>query len=336
MQERDRQPSIRDVALLANVSRQTVSRVLNQAASVSEHTRDRVERAMKILKYRPNPAARALRSQRTGVVGVLIASNSLFVIEGLPRLEQYLRKAGYRVLITGTASTDRDEVGASLDLLSAADVDGLIVTANDRWTAQLVRSFSPGRPVVVVQPEIQPEDGISSVAIDLAAGVREVVAHLVEQGYRRLQHLAGPAEYVTSRIRVDAWTREIELRGLEKLPVLTGGQLHENGYQSGVDMLQGGVPEAVFTFNDAVALGLCRALTDAGLSVPGDVAIVGVDDMFGGAYVRPSLTTLRQPMGEMAQLAAAILLEAIAGAEPQVVSVAPQLIVRESSVRPSG
>lgn len=332
MQPGKREPSIRDVALLAGVLRQTVSRVLNHAPNVSEHARRRVERAMEVLHYRPNPAARALRSQRTGVIGVLVTTRSLFtIVDGLSILEREFRRAGYRILVTSISSAAREDAGEALDLLSAANVDALVVTATQRWPGELARTLRPGMPVVVLQPGMTAEDGVSSVGIDLAAGVGQVVEHLVAQGYRDLEHVAAPVDFVTSRARIDAWAHELERRGLSSRPIRMAGQLPEDGYRAGQEMVAEGLPEAVFAYNDAVAIGLIRALHEAGHKVPDDVAVVGVDDFFSVGHHIPSLTTLRQPLEEMAAIAAALTLEGLAGGTPRTVSVVPQLIVRESS-----
>lgn len=327
-----REPSIQDVALLADVSRQTVSRVLNNAPNVSAHARTRVERAIAILQYRPNPAARALRTQRSGVIGVLVTTRSIFVAgDGLSVLEGELRSHGHRLLVVSMSTTSRDDARACLDQLSAANVDGLIVAATQRWAGELARDALPGRPVVVIQPGITADDGVSSVGVDLAAGVRQMVAHLVEQGYRDLEHVAAPLEYVTSRARVEAWTSELQRRGLSVRPVRMAGQLPEDGFRAAQEMLADGLPEAVFAYNDVVAVGVIRALHDAGIHVPVDVAVAGVDDMIGGAYLVPSLTTLRQPLEQMAHEAAVLLLEGLDGAAARTVLVAPELIVREST-----
>ena len=328
-------PSIRDVAAMAEVSYQTVSRVLNDPDRVAPVRRERVERAIDVLGFRPNVAARALRSRRSRVVGALVPSGSLFVaMDGLSTLELALRTRGLRLLIAGVQGGDFAAMSRSVEPLLAYGVDALVVAANERSAGDLARELARRMPVVAMQPGISVEDGLSSVAIDFDAGVRAVVEHLVGQGARRLVHLPGPQNLSTIQARISAWTREVAAQGLAPVVAQPVPMTSEDGYHAGQHLLQNGLPDAVFAVNDLVALGLIRALTERGVRVPHDVAVVGVDDWPGGAHTTPSLSTLAQRFDQLGKVGAELVAEAIEGQPPRADRITPQLIIRESSRSP--
>lgn len=193
-----RQSSIRDVAAMAGVSHQTVSRVLNAPDTVRPSTRRSVEAAIAKLGYRPNVAARALRSHRSRVVGVLVAANSLFVaLNGLSQLEQALRARGLRLLVAGVQGEDFPAMVRSVEPLLEYGVDALLVAANERAAADLARDLGRRMPVVALQPGAGVQDGVSSVAVDFDRGVGAVVDHFVERGDRDLLHVSGPRHHTT-------------------------------------------------------------------------------------------------------------------------------------------
>ncbi|HET7723127.1 MAG TPA: LacI family DNA-binding transcriptional regulator [Propionibacteriaceae bacterium] len=329
-------PSIRDVAAMADVSHQTVSRVLNDPDRVSPPTRARVERAIDVLGFRPNVAARALRSHHSRVVGVLVASSSLFVaMDGLSALELELRRHGFRLLVAGVQGGDFAAMSRSVEPLLAYGVDALVVGANERSAGDLARELARRMPVVALQPGISVDDGLSSVAIDFDTGVAAVVEHLVAGGARRPVHVPGPQNLSTVQARITAWNREVTRRGLAATvaqPVLMTGQ---GGYDAGRRLIDEGLPDAVFAVNDLVALGLIRAFTEHGIRVPEDVAVVGVDDWPGGEHTTPSLSTLSQRFEELGEVGASLVVEAMSGAPPRTARIAPRLIVRESSAGPA-
>ncbi len=325
-------PSIRDVARLAGVSHQTVSRVLNNPAAVAASTRMRVDRAIAQLGYRPNVAARALKTHRSQLVGVLVARNSLFVAQdGLSRLEMTLRDRGMRVLMSGLAGSSRSDARHSVAPLLAQGVDAVVIAANEAGARELAYELAGAYPVVVLTPGVTAEAGLSSAAIDLEAGVKDVVAHLVDRGDRLLRHIAGPPTYTTTAARATAWIHELNHRELPVRPIVNVVNTAQGGYDAARAILDHDVPDAIFCFNDLVAIGAIRALQERGLRVPHDVAVVGVDDMPGADHVLPSLTTLRQPLQDLGEVGATLLLELLAGQPARSALIAPELVVRESS-----
>ena len=325
-------PSIRDVAHMAEVSHQTVSRYLNRPESLLPATRLRVERAISVLDWHPNPAARALKSRRSRAVGALVAGNSLFVAtDGLAQLELSLRTLGLRMLMTGTHGESFAAMTEGVQPLLDFGVDALVIIANQQSAADLARQLARTLPVVAIQPGVSPDDGVSSVAVDFDAGIAAVVEHFIDRGSHAMVHVPGPQHLTTARARSDAWARELAARGLPVRHVAPVPMTTEGGYQAGVRLLTEGSPDAIFAVNDLCALGVIAALRTHSVRVPHDVAVAGMDDMMGSAFTSPSLTTLTQPFAEIGRQAATLVGQALAGEPPRTVRIHPQLIVREST-----
>lgn len=325
-------PSIRDVARVAEVSHQTVSRVLNAPDRVAPATRLRVERAIEMLGYRPNAAARTLKTHRSHVVGILVMPNSLFVAtDGLSRLEATLRASGLRVLIAGTQGPTLEDMRRSVAPLLSFGVDAVVVAANERSAGELARELSRHMAVVAMQPGIDPAEGLSSVHIDLAAGISDIVEHLLARGDRVLDLITGPLELSTMRLRVDSWTHELHRHGLPLRPVDAFPMTPAGGYEAGERLIERGLPDGVLASNDNMAIGLVRAFHDRGIRVPEQVAVVGIDDFVVTSHTIPSITTLAQPYTAVAGVAADLVLEALAECPARHVAVRPHLITREST-----
>ncbi len=323
---------MKDVAAMAAVSHQTVSRVLNSPHLVAPHTRRRVERAIQALGYHPNAAARALRSQRTQTVGVLVGSNSMFVaMDGLSQLEQHLRAAGLRMLVCGVQGDGYDAVAASVAPLLEYDVDALVIATNQRSAADLARELARTHAVVAMQPGVSVDDGLSSVAVDFLAAIADVVAHVVARGDRVLDFIPGPSHLTTVEARTDAWIKELGARSLPLRPLVPVPMTVAGGQSAGRRLLECGLPDAIFAVNDLTAFGVMLTLQEAGIRIPEDVAVVGMDNFFGSDLVSPSLTTLEQPWALMGATAAELVVEALAGDPIRTVRLRPELVVRAST-----
>jgi DNA-binding LacI/PurR family transcriptional regulator len=337
--DRLRPPVMHDVARLAGVSHQTVSRVLNAHPSVSDTTRDRVERAIAQLGYRRNTAARALvtRSTRTfGVVTVDTAeygpTSTLFAIEGAARA------AGYFVNFVSVQQIDREHMLEAIDHLMAASVDGLIAIVPLRAAVQSLRGLSTDVPLVEVETsELSIDEG---VVVDQMSGARSATRHLLDLGHRTVVHVAGPQEWLEAEARVRGWRAALIDANREIKPHLGGDWSSSSGYLAGLEIapqVAAGEVSAVFVANDQMALGLLRAMHEAGLSVPGDVSVVGFDDIPEAKHYIPALTTVRQDFAEVGRRCIDELVGRIAGRPAQSRQpIQPELIVRESSAPPGG
>lgn len=322
-----RGPSMHDVAALAGVSHQTVSRVINGSSNLRPETRDRVQAAIDELGYRRNMAARALVTGRTHSIGVLTPGEpNLGKMRSVHAVEQSARDAGYFPLVT-SAAADSESIGKALDFLMDRSIEGLVVIAPHASVLDQVAKLDVDFPVVTLQTGGY--DETHAVAVDQASGVEAAVAHLVAMGHNRIQHVAGPSDYFEAQLRRDAFEAAVVEHGLEVFPVPTGDWSVGSGYECGKLI----APEAtaVFCANDQMALGLIHALVSAGRRVPDDVSVIGFDDIPEAAHSLPPLTTVHQDFEAVGRTAVAHILTQIRDApiEPLPAST-PWLVERES------
>ncbi|MFJ8894504.1 LacI family DNA-binding transcriptional regulator [Leifsonia sp. NPDC102414] len=342
----NRAPGVRDVARVAGVSRQTVSRVMNEHPSIRDETRMRVLAAMEELRFRPNRAARMLSTARSTTIGILASSASTLFgpASSIDAVENAARAAGYFVTIAHVADTSAEEVDAALDHLAAQAVDGIVVVAPERPVVDALRSAAVGVPFVTLHGSQDP--GGDGVFVDQVAGARLAVRHLLDLGHRRIAHLAGPPEWAEAAARQRGFTAELAAAGLEGIVTEPGDWTSASGARIGAALLAGAAGRdvtAVFSSNDQMALGLLHALRSAGRRVPEDVSVVGFDDIPEAAYFAPPLTTVRQDFAELGRRCVARLLAEIDGAvttstptpTPSPTPIAPTLIARSSTTAPT-
>jgi DNA-binding LacI/PurR family transcriptional regulator len=326
-----------DVARLASVSHQTVSRVLNSHPSVTPTTRARVEAAILQLGYRRNTAARTLvtRSSRTlGVVTVDTShygpSSTLFAIEGAAR------RAGYFVNFVSIREIDRQHMAEAVQHLIAAGVDGLIAIAPLRSAVDALRDVPIDVPLVeLTTTDLFAESG---VFVDQRGSGAAATRHLLDLGHQTVVHLAGPTGWLEAEERLQGWEAALSAAGRPIPPVVTGDWSARSGYEAGLtlrDQVAARDVTAIFAANDQMALGLTRALQEVGLVVPIDVSIVGFDDIPEAAYFSPALTTVRQDFGEVGRRCIETVLAMIAGQKvPPRPPIRPELLVRDSTAAP--
>lgn len=326
---------MRDVAAMAGVSHQTVSRVLNDYPFVRPETRDRVLAAIAELGYRRNQAARALVTRRSGMIGVLSSGSALFgPTSTLIAIEGAARDAGLFVSVATLPQWDADEVAGVLEHFMTEGVDGVVVVAAHDEAVEAVQAFLATVPIVMVGPVDLPAP-LRSVAVDQYEGGRMAVRHLLRLGHRDVAHLAGPTDWLDARRRIAGWRDELAAAGLAAHGPIPGDWSADRGYEVGRELVASGLPTAVFAANDLLALGLLRAFAEAGVRVPDDVSVVGFDDVDGSANFFPPLTTVRQDFATLGERCMAVLLAAIADevSEPSGL-IAPSLVARVSSGPP--
>lgn len=327
-----------DVAELAGVSQRTVSNVVRGYVHVRPETRARVQRAIEQLKYRPNPTARSLREGRTGIIGLAVPEIAApYFAEIADHVQQVAASKGITLLIDQTGADPERE----LLVLQGYDthvIDGLIFSPMG-ITLDDLRAHEPTMPTVLLGERIH-EGGLLNVAVDNVAAAAEATRHLLAGGRRRI--VAVGADLTTNNVgaavgRLQGYEHAHREAGLEPVPELalwTGGWARAAGYAA-VDALidRGTAFDALFCFNDLLAIGGLKALQDRGLHVPRDVAVVGWDDIEEVSYSRPSLTSISPDKAAIAQAAVSGLLAQIAG-EPVPVGELTceyRLVVRESS-----
>ncbi|MEO7016735.1 MAG: LacI family DNA-binding transcriptional regulator [Leifsonia sp.] len=337
MSEEKKTPGVREVAALAGVSRQTVSRVVNAHPSLREDTRLRVLAAMEELQFRPNRAARMLSTARSNTIGILaLSSSSLFgPASSIDAVENAARDAGYFVAIAHLASLEVDEIEASLDHLMEQAVEGIVVVAPQRRVLDAMRGVSIAVPSVTLHGAESTTAGDDGVFVDQGEGARMAVRHLAALGHRVVAHLAGPEDWAEANARRDGFVHEAEAAGMRAIVSSPGDWTSASGYRIGAELLTDPSITAVFSSNDQMALGVLHALRLQGRSAPGDVSVVGFDDIPESAYFAPPLTTVRQDFAELGRNCVARLLAAIEDAPtPGDPVVRPLLVVRESTAAP--
>ena len=333
-------PTMEDVARVAGVSHQTVSRVLNEHPNVSQATRERVSAAIGELGYRRNAAARSLVTRSSKVIGVIITELEQYgPASTLLGLQEAAFQEGYFVSVAGLRELTPAAMLESVNHLLNQAPDGIVVVAPVQAGVDLFRDLQLTIPLEVVAGGLAPAGSQEQAA-------RTAVAHLADLGHRNIAHLAGPEQWIDAQRRASGWRAELEARGLEAAAPMTGDWGAESGYRNGLEF-DADAHTAVFVANDQMALGFMRALHERGISVPGDISVMGVDDQPEAAYFLPPLTTIRQDFRSMGRYCIDRLLLQIAGSAagaggesggtadgtPEELP-APELMVRSSTAPP--
>jgi len=322
-----RRPSIRDVARLAEVSHQTVSRVLNDHPSIRPETRARVVEVMAQLQYRPNRAARALATSRSQTIGILAAGSTNYgAASSIAAVETAARARGYWVSTANIDVKDPESIPAGIAHLMAQSVDGLVVIAPQVRVLRALAAEQLDVPYVTLQSTELDAD--HTLSVDQVAGARLATRHLIELGHRSIYHLAGPQDWIEAEARMRGFLAEMSASDIPTTAPILGDWTAEFGYYAGRELL--GVRDftAIFSSNDQMALGLLHAIRDEGLEVPRDVSIVGFDDIPEAAHFWPPLTTVRQDFAELGRRCVDVLL---GSTDAEATSLVPELVVRRSS-----
>lgn len=332
--------TIRDVARAAAVSTATVSRVLNGTARVSDETSRRVADAAKLLDYWPNGSARSLIQSRTHTLGVLLPDIfGEFFSEVIRGIDQAVRDAGLQVLLSSSHSTAAGLLAAAKAM--AGRVDGFIVLAPDPDAESAVEGIRRRFPVVLLNPRTE-TPGTVSVSIANYEGAVAAVSHLIRLGHSRVAMIAGPTGNADSDERLRGYRAALIAHDIEPdgRLILAGAFTEASGYEAGGRFLRlRPLPTAVFAANDGMAIGLMSRLSEGGIRVPDDVAIIGFDDIPTARYLAPPLSTVRTDAYQLGACAVAGLLDVLnsENGERNVRWVMPwDLIVRRSCGALSG
>ena len=334
---------LRDVAQAAGVHVATASRALNPAtrSRVNPATAARVLEEATRLGYEVNLAARALRTQRSAMIGVLIPDISRPLYPPIMRgIVDVLETAGYIALLS---ATDEDEARERrlFTSLRGRGVDGFILATAHVHHPLLAEAARLGVPVVTIN-RTSSDVPVSSVAADNEAGMADVVAHLAALGHRRLAHVAGPGDTSTGLARAAAFRAAVARHGLEldpRLDIESDSYSVAGGLRAGRQLLAVGAPfTAIATGNDLLALGVLDVMRENHIRCPEQVSLTGFHDLPMIDRLTPALTTVRVPQVEMGATAARLLLEAIADpdAEARHVVLPVELVVRASTGPPPG
>ncbi len=328
-------PTMRDVARLAGVSVQTVSCVINGKPGITEETRARVQAAIEQLGYRPYSVARSLRTRQTRTIALVVSdiANPSFATMA-SAAEDYAHRFGYSLSLYNTHD-DIEREAQYIRMATERWVDGVLFVSVKDYMNSLEALQAAGIPSVAIDRIPEHYTGPSVTLDNIKAG-RIAAEHLLDLGHTCIAHISGPLELRLARERMLGFRQAIEERGITPGPCVTGeGNWEcEAGYYAMQRLLDHTPrPTAVFAANDRMAIGAMRAIYEAGLSVPDDISIVGLDDIEVAAFQNPPLTTVRQSFAQLATLGVQLLLDIIAGkqpAQPKIV-IEPTLIVRRST-----
>lgn len=327
-------PNIRQVASRAGVSPMTVSRVLNGSPKVLPDTRQRVLAVISELNYRPNGVARALATQRTRRIGVLMDSTAEYgPTSTLSAIELAAREAGYSV----TSVSIRDEAHLSPEEsvahLTDQGVEALCIVAPRSSSVSAIRKVDVRVPVLVVKAERDPV--FLTVSVDQQSGTTLAVDHLGALGHQDILHLAGPLDWLEARSRERAFHARAQSWGMRERPIVVGDWTSDFGYDFARGLTT--LPEytAIFAANDEMALGVIHGLHENGIRVPEDISVVGFDDLPMSRHFLPPLTTIRQDFHALGLKAMEVLQAAIEGRRiPQRTKIPAELVIRVSSAPP--
>lgn len=331
--------TIKDIAREADVSVATVSRALNNSDSVTVETRDNIRAIAQRLRYVPHGAARSLITRRTQTLGVVLPDlHGEFFSELIRGIDAAAREHGLHLLVSSSHGSAQESADA-LRALSGR-VDGILMMSPHADLRSLSAALPATTPCIVMNTRAESVGG-TALSIDNHGGARSMIDHLVDCGYRRIAMIAGPADNFDAQERLRGYRDAVAARLPGTALDVTEGDFSEAaGAAAGRRIAAMGIssrPDAVFAANDMMALGCLTALKDAGIDVPGDIAICGFDDIPIARYVTPALTTMRVHIFELGNRAADALIARINGQDDPVASpiIAPELVVRTSTRPPT-
>jgi DNA-binding LacI/PurR family transcriptional regulator len=326
-----------DVAKLAGVSHQTVSRVLNDHPNVTEQTRLRVRAAIAELGYRPNRAARALVTGKSHVIGVIAQSSTLYgPTSTLAAFAQAATGSGFTISVESVRTLEQGPMQDAVSRHLDQRIAGLVVIAPVDSANEVLDKVPHDIPLVCIDGD--PERSIELVTVDQEVGGYLATRHLLEAGHRTVWHVSGPEDWFDSRGRIAGWRRALLEAGADVPPLMAADWSAASGYHAGQMIARMNEITAVFAANDHLALGLLRALNEHGKRVPEDTSIVGFDDVPEAEFYTPPLTTIRPDFAAVAVATLELLRGQIDSgtSRGQRRVIPPRLITRQSVAPPSG
>jgi DNA-binding LacI/PurR family transcriptional regulator len=332
-----RPASIKDIARMAGVSHSTVSRALQNSPLVNRATVEEIQRIAHEVGYRASAVARGLVTRKTRTIGVVVTTISdPFVSEVVSGIERAANDHGYSVFLADSNADPTREQNVAHSFAERR-VDGIVVTSSRVGALYTPLLSKMGVPIVLINNQ-HPGEFVYSVMIENLQGSRKATDHLIGLGHRRIGYIGDRYGHQSDTERFAGYREALELSALPFVPELV---VHGDGKPEGGGLAMNTLlslrepPTGVFCYNDMTALGALHAIRMHGLQVPADVSLIGFDDLFFATYISPQLTTVRQPMRQMGQLAFESLLPLMSGEKPAgSIKVPAELIVRESTAPP--
>ena len=334
-----RHPTIADVARSAGVSRATVSRYLNNTLNLPADTASRIDKAVQKLKYRPNRIALGLKRGKTDSLGLVVPDIANPFYGALAsHVEAEAEAAGLSLTLYSSRNRLEREI-LLLDQQASRPVDGLIFLTNHSGNGLLSRRINSLGRIVLLDEDV-PSTVAPKVFVDNERGGYEATRYLIEMGHQQIAHVTGPKDLFSVRARYAGYKRALQQAGIElnRSLILSGTYTPECG-RAAIDRLfaQNPAPSAVFASSDCIIVGILEALRDRNVSVPAEISVIGFDDLIFTQLLHPPVTTVRQPIADLAQVGVSILLDCIKGISHrgEVVRLPVQLIKRTSVARPT-
>ena len=338
VEARQKPPTMKDVANLAKVSIQTISAVINGKPGISQVTTDRVLAAIEELGYRPFSIGRSLRTHSTLTIALVVSDiTNPFFSKMASIAEDYAHASGYNLILFNTHN-DLDRENDYIYGAKERWIDGILfISTKDNVTGVDVL-INAGIPIVFID-RIPDNFNGPWISLDNNKTGRLAGEYLANLGHLNMAHINGPLDLRLSRERYEGFKSVLAERGLPEPYCVSGDDRWsgESGYKAMKELLtRVPRPTAVFAANDRLAIGGMRAIAEAGLRIPDDISLVGVDDIEFAAYVNPPLTTIRQPLEDVATLGIKNLLDILKGNEPDVLHIVlePSLKIRGSTAEP--
>ncbi|WP_312062069.1 LacI family DNA-binding transcriptional regulator [Pantoea septica] len=322
-----------DVARLAGVSYQTVSRVLNHSQQVSPRTRAKVEAAMQQLNYVPNRVAQQLAGKATRTLGLATSDLALMAPAQIASaIQQRASRDGYHLVI---AMRSYNSAAETVNELLAQRVDALMINLPlSAAEAEQIQTLCGDKPAIFM--DVEPQAQVAQCQYSNARGARAAVEHLIALGHRQIGLLSGPAQAISAQLRETAWREALATHRLTPFCALRGDWSAQSGYQAMLQQLPDRLPQALLVANDQMALGAMRALHQHGVAIPGDISVVGYDDTAESAWYQPPLTTVRQDLQALGELCVETLLARLQDAPPPSRPLEPALVLRATTAAPGG
>ena len=325
--------TLEDVARHAGVSYQTVSRVLNKSANVSEATRRKVEQAIETLRYVPNRLAQQLVGKQSTTLGLVTTSLALHAPSQVAAaVKRYANAADYQVLIAMIDENVNQSLQASINELKSQLVDKVIINV-PLEAVDAERIVQENQDILCLFLDVDPYSSVFNVSFNPADGTRASVKYLYDQGHREFALLAGPKQSVSANLRLKSWLDTLESYRLQPVCVSHGNWDAQSGYSGALQLLRE-TPHftALLVGNDQMALGVLSAFHQRGVAVPGQVSVIGYDDTYESAFFHPSLTTVSLDLDLQGKEAVARILHAGEHEHSRLSSILPaRLVVRNST-----
>lgn len=327
--------TIDDVSKRAGVSRSTVSRVVADNGYVSEEKRRAIQKAIAELGYRPNTLAQALRSNRSNMIGAVVVDvGTPYFANMVYGLQRATRKAG-KALLVSSGYADRDQEARAIIELVDRSCDGIVLYLERPLRPDVAEILRQARIPVVTIGRKDESVARGAVTLDNFGGARAAMNFLIEQGHRKIVHLSGQPDFGDTVARLEGIAAALAEHGMSMADItVVNGIFHQDfGYSATMDLLdQGHDFTAIFAGDDDMAAGVLLALRHAGKSVPDDVSVIGFDDAFHARHLWPPLTTIRQPIDEIGETAADLLLRLLGEPGPGTLQniIGTALVVRDS------